>query len=177
VETFLQQSLWWIIHGSAAVLCFSGILLSLVAISGTWLVALAAGLLVWYRPDDAPGWVVVISFILLSTATEFLEFIAGSLGISRRGGSAAAGWAALLGGIVGMILGTFIPVPVIGSLIGMLAGSFVFAYWVELRRLEHDGQAAHIARGAVWAKLSVMFFKTVATLGMTAYLWYVVLTM
>jgi uncharacterized protein YqgC (DUF456 family) len=172
VELFFQQSLWWIVHGAAALLCFSGILLSLIAISGTWLVALAAGLLLWFRPDDAPGWIMVISFILLSTAMEFVEFIAGSLGIARRGGSAAAGWAALFGGIIGMILGAFIPVPVIGSLMGMLIGSFVFAYWVERRRLQHDSQAAHIARGAVWAKLSVMFFKTVATLGMTAYLWY-----
>jgi uncharacterized protein YqgC (DUF456 family) len=74
-----------------------------------------------------------------------------------------------------MILGTFIPIPVIGSFIGLIAGSFLFAYWVERRRLVHNGNAAHIARGAVWARLLVMFVKTVVALAMTGYLWYVLL--
>jgi uncharacterized protein YqgC (DUF456 family) len=176
VETIFHQSLWWLVHGFAVLLCIAGIFISLLAISGTWLIAIAAGILLWFRPDDAPGWAVVTLFILLAVALEVFEFVAASLGIARRGGSAAAGWAALFGGLIGMVIGGFIPVPVVGSLFGMLAGSFIFAYWVEHRRLKHEAKAAHIARGAVWAKLSVMFFKTVAALGMTAYLWYAVLS-
>jgi len=175
VDAILQQSGWWLGHTTAILLCLVGILVSLFAFSGTWFVSAAAALLVWCRPDDMPGWTVVGVFLGLSAALEAFDFFAGNLGISRRGGSARAGWAALGGGLVGMILGGFSPLPIIGSLLGMLIGSFLFAFWVERRRLQHDTQAAHIAWGAVWARLMIMFVKTIAALGMTGYLWYIIL--
>ena len=156
-------------------LCLSGILLSLLSITGAWLVVMAAGLLYWCRPEGSvPLWLIA-AIVLAGVALEIIDFIAGKIGISRRGGSAAAGWAALVGGLIGMVLGAFIPIPLFGSLIGMCAGSFVCAFAVERRRLQHDAQAAHIAWGAVWARLAVMFIKTVAALALTAGLWFVVL--
>ena len=95
---------------------------------------------------------------------------------TRRGGSSAAGWAALGGGLAGMILGGLLPVPLLGSLVGMLVGSYLCAYAVEKRRLRQSAPAARIARGAVWARLAVLFLKTAAALGMSILLWYAVLT-
>ena len=175
MDVFLQQSGWWLGHSAAILLCLVGILVSLFAFSGTWFVSGAAAILLWCRPDDAPGWWVVGSFLAISAALEAFDFFAGNLGISRRGGSARAGWAALVGGLVGMVVGSFAPIPIISSLLGMLIGSFAFAFWVEQKRLQQDTQAAHIAWGAVWARLWVMFVKTCAALGMTGYLWYVIL--
>ena len=51
-------------------------------------------------------------------------------------------------------------------------GSFALAYAVEHARLKHSGDAAHIARGVVWAKLFVIFLKVCATLGMSGFLLY-----
>ncbi|HMP88902.1 MAG TPA: DUF456 domain-containing protein [Kiritimatiellia bacterium] len=175
MESLLQQSGWWLGHAAAVLLCLSGILVSLFAFSGTWLVAGASVILIWCRPDGAPGWWVAGAFFALSAALEVFDFFAGNLGITKRGGSMRAGWAALFGGILGMIVGSFAPVPIISSILGMLLGSFLFAYWVERARLKQDLQAARIARGAVWARLWVMFVKTCAALGMTMYLWYDVL--
>jgi len=172
VAELLQQTGWWLIHGAAILLCFFGIFISLLSITGGWLVAVAAALLTWYRPDAQPGWSVVIALLVTCVLVEIADAVAGSLGISRRGGSAKAGWAALLGGLIGMVLGGFIPIPIVGSLIGMCAGSFAFAFWVERNRLQHDAQAAHIAWGAVWARLGVMVIKTVAALGMSVAMWY-----
>jgi len=173
LEAFLQHAGWWLIHITTVLLCLVGILVSLFSFTGAWLIAASAALLCWIRPDGAPGWWLVGTFLAVSVLIEVFDFFAGSFGISRRGGSAKAGWAALFGGILGMIAGSFIPVPILGSLFGMCAGSFIFAFWVERSRLQHDAQAAHIAWGAVWARLSVMFIKTITALGMAAYLLYV----
>jgi len=129
------------------------------------------------RPDAAPGWWVNSAFVGVSIVMELYDFLAGKWGVTRRGGSAAASWAALFGGIAGIFAGGLIPIPLVGSLIGMMLGSFLCAYAVEMRRLRHDAQAAHIARGAVWARLQVMVVKTVVALGMTGYLWYAVWTL
>ncbi len=169
---FFQHAASWSIHGAAVLLCLIGLFISLLSISGTWLVALAAALLTWCRDDSLPGWPLVAVLLALSVVVEVIDFVAGSLGIARRGGSSAAGWAALIGGLFGMVAGSIIPIPVVGGIIGMCAGSFAFAFWVERRRLQHDAHAAHIAWGAVWARLGVMFIKTLATLGMTAAMWY-----
>lgn len=174
METILQSAGWWLCHGTAAVLCLAGLFVSLFSFTGSWLVVIASGLLFWIRDDGAvTGW-LVLSLVGISALVEVFDFFAGTVGIARRGGSAKAGWAALVGGMIGMILGGFM-IPVLGSLIGMCAGSFLFAYVVERNRLNHDSKAAHIARGAVWARLGVMFVKVTATLGTTAALWYLVI--
>ena len=107
---------------------------------------------------------------VVSALVEVAEFLASSWGIQKRGGSGWAGLAALAGGIMGLILGTFIPVPLVGNLIGMLLGSFACAYAVERYRLEHHGQATHIAFGAVIARLLILLLKIGVTLGMIAWL-------
>lgn len=153
-------------------LCLGGIFVSLLSFTGAWLIALAALAILWIHPESAGGWALAAAFVAVCIALEIFDFFAAKFGVSKRGGSSAAGWAALFGGLGGMILGSFIPLPVMGSLLGMMAGSFFAAFWVERRRLQHDEKAAHIAWGAVWARLAVMIIKTLAALGMTGYLLY-----
>lgn len=150
--------------------CVVALVLSCLSLSGTWMVALASIGAMLLRSGDFPGWTTVIIFLLISVAVELLEWFAGAWGVTRRGGSGWAGFAAIIGGIVGLIAGTFIPLPVVGSLVGMLIGSFALAFVVEQHRLNHTGQAAHIARGAVIARILVILLKVVTTLGMIAFL-------
>jgi len=164
---YLLHSTGWIV---ASLLCLGGIFASLLSFTGAWLIVLAALALFLIQPETPMDWTLIAVFVVICIALEIVEFFSAKLGVSKRGGSAAAGWAALAGGIAGMFLGTFIPVPVFGTLIGMILGSFLAAFYVEKRRLNHDEKAAHIAWGAVWARLIVMLVKTGAALSMTAYL-------
>ena len=105
----------------------------------------------------------------LDRATEIVEAIAGWLGVQKRGGSKLAGFAALVGGLIGAVVGSG-ALPIIGTFLGMLAGSFALAFLVEWNRLKHHGQAATIAWGTVLSRLSILFIKTLLTLGMSVYL-------
>lgn len=157
---------------ACALLCFTGLVLSALSISGTWLVLAAAGLAAFLTgAGQFPGWVTLGGMAALCAAVEMFEWSAASWGVRRRGGSRTAGLFALLGSIGGMILGSLlIPVPVLGGLIGMMACSFTLVYWTEKRRLQKKEHAAHIATGAVLAAMSVIFLKVLATTSLILWL-------
>lgn len=162
----LQQAGFWVAWAFVWLSCLTGVALSCLSISGTWLVALATIVALLLTPDNFPGWVCVVAFLLVSAAVEGLEWVAGSWGVKQRGGSNWGGVAALVGGLLGMVLGMLIPIPVVGSLIGMILGSFVLTFVVEHRRLSHVKQAASIAWGAVVGRAAIIVAKVVCTLGM-----------
>ncbi len=150
-----------------ALLCILGVLLSALAFSGTWLVLLAA--LITFFAGDFPTVGTLIVFSLLCITTEIIEALAGWFGVQKRGGSKLAGLAAVGGGLIGAVVGSGV-FPIIGTFLGMLAGSFALAFLVEWNRLKHHGQAMDIAVGAVLARLGIIIFKTLLTLGMGVWL-------
>ena len=151
--------------------CIVAVILSCVSISGTWVILGAALGAMLLRGDSGfPGWITIVVFLLLSIAIEVAEAFASSWGVAKRGGSKLAGFAALIGGLLGLGIGSYIPIPIVGSLLGMLVFSFGATFGVEQWRLKHMGQAAHIARGAVWARVLIVVLKVVFTLGMMAFL-------
>ena len=152
------------------VLCLIGLLLSALSISGTWLIPLA-GLLVHFLHPAFPGYMTLLAMLVLCGLVEVLEAVSSSWGVKKRGGSTWAGVLSLIGGLVGMVLGGFLPLPpVLGSLLGMLLGSFLPVYYWERHRLQADDQAAHIARGAVLARVLVIMLKGLVTLVLVAWL-------
>lgn len=155
------------IYSFAALLCFIGFIISCLSLSGTWLVLVAAGLVSWIRWPNFPGLGTLIVFLLLCIGVEVIEAFAGAWGVQKRGGSKAAGIAALFGGFAGIFLGGFIPIPVIGNLLGMLIGSFGCAFLVEHHRMKKMDHALHVATGAVVARLGVIFLKVGITVLMT----------
>ena len=155
---------------ACGVLCLGGLLLAVFSISGTWLVLGAAiGAALLTGPGEFPGWPVLLAFGAVCAAVDIIEWFAAAWGVRRRGGSAAAGWMALLGSLAGAILGGMV-VPVLGSLVGMMLGSFALVYLTERRRLKKNAPAAHIARGAVLAGISVLLLKVAATAGLVLWL-------
>ena len=151
-------------------LCLGGLVLAVFSISGTWLVGIAALLAAALTgPDQFPAWPVLLGMFAVCAAVDILEWFAASWGVRRRGGSAVAGWMALLGSLGGAILGGMV-VPILGSLVGMMVGSFALVYWVESRRLQQSDRAAHVARGAVLAGMSMLLLKVVATAGLILWL-------
>ncbi len=155
------------IYTVSAILCFAAFILSCLSLSGTWLVLAAGGLLAWLRWPAFPGLGGLIVLLLLCIGVELLEAFSGIWGVQKRGGSKAAGWAAAGGGFLGLFLGGFIPVPILGSLIGMLACSFGCAFLAEHQQVKKAEQAAHVAAGAVLARLAVIFLKVGVTILMS----------
>ncbi len=153
-----------------AALGLAGLGLSCLSLSGTWLVVLGTVLAAFLSGAGFPGWGTVLGFIVLAGLVEVGEFFSSVWGVKKRGGSNWAGFAALAGGILGLFLGAFIPIPLVGSLIGMMLGSFSLVYLVEKQRLKKDAPAVHIAFGAVVARVLVVLLKVGATLGMLAFL-------
>jgi len=152
-------------------LCIVAVLLSCVSISGTWVVLGAAIVAMLMRGASSfPGWPTLIVFLVLSIAIEVIEAAGASWGVTRRGGSKLAGFAAFAGGMVGLFAGALIPIPIVGPLIGMLAVSFAAVFLVEYRRLQRVEPAAHIARGAVLMRVLIICLKVAVTLGMSAVL-------
>ncbi len=155
---------------ACALLCLGGLILAVFSISGTWLVLGAAiGAALLTGPGKFPGWPALLAFGAVCAAVDVIEWFAAAWGVRRRGGSAAAGWMALLGSLAGAILGGMV-VPVLGSLVGMLLGSFALVYVTERRRLQRADHAAHVARGAVLAGISVLLLKVLATAGLVLWL-------
>ena len=152
------------------VMCLVGLLLSCLSISGTWLVVGATLLAMVLGGAGFPGFGSLLGMIWIAICVEVVEYVAGVWGVKKRGGSNWAGLAALIGGMVGLVLGMAIPVPVLGGLLGMTAGSFGLVYGVERYRLKQTGPAVHIALGAVVARFFVVLIKVGATLGMMAWL-------
>jgi len=155
------------IFALTALLCGLALLLSALAFSGTWMVLLAA--LITAFTLGFPNLGTLIVFALICIATEVFEALAGFLGVQKRGGSRLAGVAAIFGGLIGAVIGSAV-FPIIGTVAGMLLGSFALAFFVEYQASGRQAEAAHIARGAVWARLGVMLLKTALTLGMSIWL-------
>ena len=158
------------IYSLIGILCLLGFILSCLSLSGTWLVLAATGLAAWFNKPGFPGMGTLVVFMVLCIGVEVLEALAAAWGVQKRGGSKAAGWAALGGGFLGMVLGGFIPVPILGNLIGMVVGSFGCAFLVEHAKMKKVDHAAHVATGAVLARLGVIFLKVGITLAMIAIL-------
>ena len=149
-------------------LCAAGLVLSCLSVSGTWLVVAGTIIAAIIRGGVFPGIWTIIIFIVLSALVEVVEAVAGVWGVKKRGGSPLAGVMAVVGGLIGFAIGTFIPIPVIGSLLGMFVCSFGLVFAVERYRLKKDGVAVHIALGTVIARIFVLILKVTATLGMSA---------
>lgn len=152
-------------------LCLVGLLLSCLSISGTWLVVGATAVAAMLTgAGNFPGLGTLLFFIYLAVLVEVAEYVAGFWGVKRRGGSTWAGFAAVAGGMIGLAIGSVIPVPVFGGLLGIALGSFGLVYAIEYFLSRRSLQAAHIALGAVIARFLVLLMKVAVTLGMIAWL-------
>jgi uncharacterized protein YqgC (DUF456 family) len=151
----------------ACMVCITAIALSFLSFSGSWLILIMAAItLVVIK---TPGWPTIIAFLLASIIGEVIEALSSFHGVKKRGGSGWAGLAGLGGSIAGAIIGSAI-IPVIGSLIGLLAGTFLGVFLVEWGRLRHHGDATHIAWGAFYSRLFVLFIKMTSALVMSVWL-------
>lgn len=99
-------------------------------VPATWIIwgaALLHALLTGFKPLD---WTFLIVLALIALVTVFIDNFAAAWGARKFGGSSAAGWGALVGGILGLFVGP------IGFLVGPFAGAVGAEMLVSRRNLE-----------------------------------------
>jgi uncharacterized protein YqgC (DUF456 family) len=152
-----------------ALLCGVGVLLSMLTLSGTWLVVVAA-VSAFLARGGFPGIGTVLAFVYLAILVEVAEYVLGYWGVRKQGGSNRAALVALAGSMLGLAFGGLLAFPVWGALLGIPIGGFAAVYAYERYRDQSAGQAARVAWGVVLSRFGVLLLKLTVTMGMTLWL-------
>ncbi|MBN1645312.1 DUF456 domain-containing protein [Candidatus Woesearchaeota archaeon] len=145
-------------------LALSGIIISMLGISGTWLVLLGGILynLITWSWTITIHWLVLL--LVLATSAEILEFSIIGIAAKKYKASKTAVIAAIIGGILGAVIG--IPIVLFGSLLGLLLGAFLGAFIAEILIKKDFNKAITAATGAVIGGLGGKFVKFLITIAM-----------
>ena len=100
-----------------------GLALIPLGLPGLWVIVLGLLGFGWLTDFRTFGVGAIVTVLLLALAAEAVEAYVGFRFARRYGGSSRAGWGALVGGLIGAIVG--MPVPVIGSVVGGLNSSWL----------------------------------------------------
>lgn len=142
---------------AAAVVMAGALLVVPLGLPGTWIMlgVVAVGALA-----GEVGAITLAGLGLLVAAAEAAEFLLVKAASDRHGGSPAAFWGAVAGGLAGVAVGA--PVPVVGSLLAGVTGTFVGAFAVALWRTRAARAAARVGWGAVLGRAAAAAVKTAA---------------
>jgi uncharacterized protein YqgC (DUF456 family) len=134
---------------------------------GTWLMVLVTAVLKWWQPDYVRvSWTVLGMGAGLAVLAEGLEFVLGAAGSRQAGGSKRAAALAILGSLIGGIVGTAFPVPIIGTVIGACLGAFVGSLIGDL----WAGRPLFPSFEAGWGAAMGRFWGTISKLAIGAVL-------
>src|ERR1700739_2599906 len=96
-----------------------------MGLPGNWLIGAGTLVVAWLQPGMFGFWALVAT-VALAAAGEVLELFSGVWGAQKGGAGRRGSAGAILGGLIGAIMGTFlIPVPVFGS-VKKEKGTFMF---------------------------------------------------
>jgi uncharacterized protein YqgC (DUF456 family) len=126
-----------------------GLLLIPLALPGLWLQVVATLVMTLATGSPGLGWTGL--FAVLGLVAEVVEFLSGRWGARRYGGSSAAGWGALLGGLAGALVGG--PIPILGSILMSFVGTFAGAMLGEMYALQATAPDLRVGYGAVLGRV------------------------
>ncbi|MCA9164047.1 MAG: DUF456 domain-containing protein [Planctomycetales bacterium] len=139
-----------------------GWVLTLFGAPGNWISVVAVAIYAWLMPNElrvSIGWPIVVGTLLLAILGEVLEFAAGAFGVAKTGGTWRGGALAIVGSLIGGVVGMFVglPVPLIGSVVaillfasvGALGGAMLGEVWAG-RTWEESWPVGH---AAFWGRL------------------------
>ncbi|HEV8292981.1 MAG TPA: DUF456 domain-containing protein [Tepidisphaeraceae bacterium] len=157
----------WFAYAILLLLCLGGIFITLLGLPGLWVMVAAALVYAWYTSFNYVGlWTLVILAVIAAIA-ELIEFLAGSAGAKKAGGSRRAAWGALIGGLLGAFLLT-IPIPIVGTTIGLCIGVFVGALIGELTVRDDAVHSIRVGIAATKARLYAIIIKLLFSVAMLA---------
>jgi len=150
----------------AVLVILVGLALDLVGLFGNWLI-LAALAGIWIATGfEHFGAIGIGAFIGFATLGEILEAVLAGYGAKRFGGSPGSMVAALVGTLVGAVVGS--PwLPIIGTLVGACLGAFAAAtLWEYLRYERTVYDSMWTGLGAAVGKIGGLVAKFVCGLSM-----------
>jgi uncharacterized protein YqgC (DUF456 family) len=106
------------------------------------------------------GVLTLLACLIIATIAELIEFFLVRRLTRQYGGSRKAFWGALVGGFVGVLVGT--PIPIIGSVIAGILGSFAGAALVTYAETKELLAAHRVGWGAVIGRMLTAVAKTAA---------------
>src|SRR5437867_11177079 len=121
----------------------AGLVLVTLGLPGLWVMVAGVVGYGWLTDFRSVGVTRIALVLGLALVGEMVETWLGFRLARRYGGSSRAGWGALVGGIVGAVVG--VPVPIIGSVIAGFGGSVAGA-----AILEYSGSTAATAGRGGW---------------------------
>jgi uncharacterized protein YqgC (DUF456 family) len=116
-------------------------------IPGNWIVLLLSLLYGWYEGFRAVAWWVLLAGFLIAAVGEVVEWGTGYLGATRFGGRRLSGFAAIVGSILGGLVGAAFGWG-LGAIPGSVIGAFAGALLVEIIRQKKAGKALKVGFGA-----------------------------
>jgi uncharacterized protein len=162
----MAQQIWYYTWAVLLVLGNLGALAATVmALPGNWIIVGLTALFAWLihdASDSGVHWITVGALLFLATVGEVVEFAAGAAGAARSGGSRRGMFLAivgtLLGSMVGVAAGSFlIPIFLLGSVLGAVGGgalgAFVGAYLGESWKGRSDDQRLAVSKAAFVGRL------------------------
>lgn len=155
---------------AVAVLMAASILLIPLGLPGLWILVALIGIGAWL--GEIAAWVVVAAVALAAVAELAEWLIVRSMNV-RYGGSPRAFWGAIVGGMVGVLIGA--PIPIVGSVVAGFLGSFLGAAVVTYHELQDVGAARRVGWGVLLARtlsvgLKVAAAVVILVLGGTAWI-------
>src|SRR5215207_6164037 len=98
----------WVYYILTLIVMLAGMFLNIVGLPGIWLMIGAAGVFAWLtRTQQYISMTSLIVLVVLGLLAEVVEFIAGSAGAKKAGGSKRAAMGAIIGALVGGIFLSF----------------------------------------------------------------------
>jgi len=149
--------------------------LTLLTLPGMWLLlAVTVGVQIW-QPSLFSWW-TIIACAVLALVAELLEFIASAAGAAKGGASKKGAFAAIVGSLIGAIVGSFF-LPPIGTILGAVLCAGVAVVWVESALNQKSmSDAARAGTGAAAGRLIATLIKTsiaaVVAITLTIAAWY-----
>lgn len=137
----------WLAVPLLATTCLAGLILIPLGLPGLWVMVLGVIGYGWLTGFQTVGVGTIALVLGLAAVGEIVEAWLGFRLARRYGGSARAGWGAVVGGIAGAIVG--VPVPIIGSVIGAFVGAFAGAAAFEYLGARSLDGATRAGWGAV----------------------------
>ena len=136
-----------------------------VSLPGNWIIFILMVIYALITKFAILGWWTLGGCLILAVIGEVIEFYSGMWGAGKFGASRGAKWAALLGGIVGAVIGGGFFL--IGAVIGAFAGTFAGAFIVEYIREQKSGDDSFkVGFGAMVGRIAGMVSKIIIGLMM-----------
>jgi hypothetical protein len=151
----------WVYYLALFTLLLTGLFVNLLGLPGLWLMLASAAAYAWVTKWNYVGWQSLTVLLVLAIIAEVVEFVAGSAGAKKAGGSVRGMLGAIVGGLLGGFFLTFlVPIPIIGTIVGVCVGTFLGAWGVELMVGKEMDQSVQIGLGAAKGRLVGTLLKS-----------------